>query len=52
MAYTSMRCSGVPASIAASLFGHTEKLNDENYTYDISSMEMKEKILREASGKL
>ena len=49
---SSMRCSGVPASIAASLLGHTEKVNEENYTYDISSMEMKEKILREASGEL
>ena len=49
---SSMRCSGVPASIAASLLGHTEKVNEENYTYDISSMEMKDKILREASGEL
>lgn len=47
---SNMRCSGVPASIAASLLGHTEKVNEENYTYDISDMNDKENILKAASG--
>lgn len=40
-----MRCSGVPAPIAASLLGHTEKVNNNNYTYDITNMEYKKSII-------
>lgn len=47
---SNMRCLGVPAPVAASILGHTEKVNEENYTYDITSMEEKTKILKRASG--
>lgn len=46
---SNMRCAGVPTPIAASILGHTEKVNEENYTYDITTMEEKEKVLKAAS---
>lgn len=49
---SNMRCSGVPAPVAASILGHTEKVNEENYTYDVTSMEEKLKILKAASGSI
>lgn len=45
-----MRCAGVPPTVAASILGHTEKVNEENYTYDITSMEEKSSILTMAAG--
>lgn len=42
---SNMRCAGVPVTVAASILGHTEKVNSENYTYDITNMEEKMKIL-------
>ncbi len=41
-----MRCDGVSATVAASLLGHTEKVNQENYTYDITGMDYKRKVLQ------
>ncbi len=35
----------------AALLGHTERVNEENYTYDVSSMAEKMKIV-EAAGKI
>lgn len=32
-----MRCDGVSPVIASSILGHTEKVNNANYTYDISN---------------
>lgn len=46
-----MRCNGVSITAAASLLGHTEKVNVENYTYDILSIEEKKKIV-ELAGKI
>lgn len=40
-----MRCSGVSSVVAASLLGHTVKVNNENYTYDISDMDYKTAII-------
>ena len=34
-----------------SLLGHTEKVNEENYTYDVSSMEEKSKFM-ECAGRV
>ena len=34
-----MRCAGVSATVAASLLGHTEEVNQQNYTYDITKMD-------------
>lgn len=43
-----MRCAGVSATVAASLLGHTEEVNRQNYTYDITHMDYK----REVVGKI
>ena len=40
-----MKCNGVSATIASSLLGHTERVNDSNYTYDISDMDTKRAIV-------
>ena len=44
-----MRCDGVSATVAASLLGHTEKVNQENYTYDITGMDYKRKIIQKVN---
>ena len=43
-----MRCDGVSATVAASLLGHTEEVNQANYTYDITGMDSKREIVRRA----
>lgn len=40
-----MRLAGVSPVIAASLLGHSEQINESNYTYDISGMEYKKQII-------
>lgn len=40
-----LRCNGVSPVVAASLLGHTVKVNNENYTYDVSDMEYKTAII-------
>lgn len=44
-----MRCNGVSGVVAASLLGHTEEVNDKNYTYDISEMKYKKEIVSKLS---
>lgn len=46
---SNLKCMGVSTPIAASLFGHTEQVNEENYTYDVSSMEAKRELMEKAS---
>lgn len=41
---SNLRCNGVSATVAASLLGHTAKVNEENYTYDVSDMDYKMKM--------
>lgn len=48
---SNLRCNGVSATVAAALLGHTERVNEENYTYDVSSISEKMKIV-EAAGKI
>lgn len=40
-----MRCEGVSSTVAAALLGHTEQVNEMYYTFDISSIEEKAKII-------
>jgi hypothetical protein len=40
-----MRCSGVSATVAASLLGHTAEVNEQYYTFDVSSLQEKAKIV-------
>lgn len=44
-----MRCNGVSSVVAASLLGHTEAVNENNYTYDISEMKYKREIISKIS---
>lgn len=48
---SNLRSNGVPVTVAAALLGHTERVNEENYTYDVSSIYEKMKII-EAAGKI
>ena len=48
---SNLRSNGVPVTVAAALLGHTERVNEENYTYDVSSIHEKMKII-EAAGKI
>lgn len=40
-----MKCEGVPTAVAASLLGHTQEVNESNYTYDISGMNYKRNVV-------
>lgn len=36
-----LRCNGVSATVAASLLGHTEEVNEQYYTFDVTGIEEK-----------
>lgn len=40
-----LRCNGVSATIASSLLGHTERINEQNYTYDVSELAEKRNVV-------
>ena len=40
-----MRCNGVSSIVAASLLGHTEQVNDQYYTFDVTSIKEKADIV-------
>lgn len=40
-----MRCEGVSSIVASSILGHTEEVNNSNYTYDVSSFDYKSSII-------
>lgn len=44
-----LRCNGVSATIASSLIGNCERVNDRNYTYDISELAEKRRIIERAT---
>lgn len=48
---SNLRCMGVSETIASSLLGHSERVNKQNYTYDISSMEEKMQYVKKAKLK-
>lgn len=43
-----MKCMGVSTTVASAILGYTEKVNEENYTYDTSSIEDKAKYIEKA----
>ena len=45
-----MRCNGVSATVAASLLGHSPEGNENYYTYDVSDISEKTKIISEING--
>lgn len=42
-----LKCMGVATPVAASLLGHTEDVNENNYTYDVTNLAYKNKIITE-----
>lgn len=48
---TDLRNNNVPVKICASMFGHSEQVNNEYYYYDNSSIDMKQDIIRRANEK-
>jgi integrase len=40
-----LKCSGVSTTVASSLLGHTERVNEQNYTYDILGINEKKSII-------
>ena len=44
---SSLKCSGVSTAVASSLLGHTERVNEQNYTYDVSGMAEKVSIIEQ-----
>ena len=49
---STIKCSGVSSTIASSLLGNTEEVNNQHYTYDITDMEQKRVILENANKKM
>ena len=47
-----MRCSGVPAVMAASILGHSEEVNDMYYTYGMSGIREKAQIISQINKKM
>lgn len=47
-----MRCNNVPAVIASEIMGHTESVNDEYYTYDITDMNTKRDIISQINRRI
>ena len=46
---SNLRCMGVSVTVAAAILGHTEEVNEKNYTYDVSSMQKKAEYIEIAS---
>ena len=40
-----LKCSGVSTTVASSLLVHTERVNEQNYTYDILGINEKKLII-------
>lgn len=47
-----MRCEGVSSTVAASLLGHTAEVNNTNYTYDITGMDYKMKVIEKINKEM
>lgn len=40
-----LKCNGVSSTVASSLLGHTERVNEQNYTYDVSELTEKKRLV-------
>ena len=47
-----MRCDGVSSTVAAAILGHSERVNENNYSYDITKMSYKIQIANQVAGKV
>ena len=48
---SNLRCIGVSPTVAASLLGHTEKVNSMNYTYDVEALSKKKEYIEKVTIK-
>lgn len=46
-----LRCNGVPVTVAASLLGHTEDVNEKYYTFDVTSLKERANFVEIAQKK-
>lgn len=46
-----LQSAGTPKTIVASMLGHTPEVNEQYYTYDISSLDEKKKIIQSRNAK-
>ena len=47
-----MRCNGVSSTVTAALLGHTEEVNERYYTFDVTGLEEKSKIVSQINSKM
>lgn len=47
-----LRCEGVSSTVASSILGHAEKVNNENYTYDVAGNEYKNSVVSNINKEL
>lgn len=47
-----MRCDGVSSTVAASLLGHTSEVNEQYYTFDISTLKEKATIISKINSEM
>lgn len=47
-----MRCEGVSSTVAASLLGHTEAVNERYYTFDVTNIKEKADIVTQVNKKM
>lgn len=47
-----LKCGGVPTVVVASLMGHTEEVNEHNYTYDVTDKKYKKEIIENITKNL
>lgn len=47
-----MRCEGVSAPVAAALFGHSSEVNQEYYTFDVSDLDEKTRIVSKINAQI
>lgn len=47
-----LRCNGASATVAAALLGHTEEVNENYYTFDVSSLSEKAELVSRAQEHL
>lgn len=45
-----LKCNGVSTTVASSLLGHTERINEQNYTYDVADMELKREAVKKVGN--
>lgn len=47
-----MRCEGVSAPVAATLLGHFSEVNQEYYTFDVSDLDGKTKVVSKINAQI